>query len=117
MGLVKTFIALKLKTFWTFKKVAQKVVIFLGYFFEEIKIRLQPKKQPKRRNYAQSGHTAFRSVESVDNCRPYFVDLLTYRLPSEIFRNLKASGKIVRLFGEALRQRFDLKFQLNFGAA
>ena len=69
----------------------------MGYFFEEKKIRLQPKKQPKRRNYAQSGHTAFKSVESVDNCRPYFnickvcllFSILHNTLDCEMFKQMR----------------------------
>ena len=39
----KSFYSNEIKEFWPFQKVAQKVAIFLGYFFEK-KIRLQPKK-------------------------------------------------------------------------
>ena len=39
----KSFYSNEIKEFWPFQKVAQKVAIFLGYFFEK-KFRLQPKK-------------------------------------------------------------------------
>ena len=39
----KSFHSNEIKEFWPLQKVAQKVAIFLGYFFEK-KFRLQPKK-------------------------------------------------------------------------
>ena len=39
----KSFYSNEIKELWPFQKVAQKVAIFLGYFFEK-KFRLQPKK-------------------------------------------------------------------------